>query len=56
MDLPLKGEIMDYSPEIIYSDSDVVVCVKPAGVLAEDSPGGIGVLLPSLLRESLGTE
>jgi 23S rRNA pseudouridine1911/1915/1917 synthase len=56
MDLPLKREMKDYSPEIIYSDSDIVVCVKPAGVLAEDSPGGIGVSLPSLLKESLGAE
>ncbi len=43
-------------PEIKYCDNDIVVCVKPAGVLAEDSPGGIGVSLPSLLRDSLGTE
>ncbi len=43
-------------PEIKYCDKDIVVCVKPAGVLAEDSPGGIDVSLPSLLRDSLGTE
>ena len=55
MDLPLKRETKDYSPEIIYSDSDIVVCVKPAGVLAEDSPGGTGVSLPAALRCALKT-
>ena len=37
--------------EIIYQDTDIVVCVKPARVLSTDEPGG----LPELLREALGT-
>ena len=36
--------------EIIYQDKDIIVCVKPAGVLSTDEPGG----LPDLLREALG--
>lgn len=36
--------------EIIYQDEKVIVCVKPAGVLSTDEPGG----LPELLRERLG--
>ena len=36
--------------EIVYLDSDIVVCVKPARVLSTDEPGG----LPDLLREELG--
>ena len=36
--------------EIIYLDSDIVVCVKPARVLSTDEPGG----LPDLIREALG--
>ena len=36
--------------EIVYLDSDIVVCVKPARVLSTDEPGG----LPDLLREALG--
>ena len=36
--------------EIVYLDSDIVVCVKPARVLSTDEPGG----LPELLREELG--
>ena len=35
---------------IVYLDSDVVVCIKPARVLSTDEPGG----LPDLLREALG--
>ena len=42
-------------PEIKYCDKDIVVCVKPAGVLAEDSPGGIGVSLPEALKCALNT-
>lgn len=38
--------------EIIYCDKDIVVCVKPAGVLSTDEPGG----LPGLLRAELGGE
>jgi len=37
--------------DILYTDDRVVVCVKPAGVLSTDEPGG----MPSLLREQLGT-
>lgn len=38
--------------ELIYVDSDIVVCVKPARVLSTDEPGG----LPDLIREALGDE
>lgn len=36
--------------KIIYKDSDIIVCIKPPGVLSTDEPGG----LPELLREELG--
>ena len=36
--------------EILYTDKDILVCIKPARVLSTDEPGG----LPSLLREHLG--
>lgn len=36
--------------DIIYSDKDLIVCIKPARVLSTDEPGG----LPELLREYLG--
>ena len=36
--------------EILYLDSDIVVCIKPARVLSTDEPGG----LPELLRQELG--
>ncbi len=36
--------------EIVYLDSDIVVCLKPARVLSTDEPGG----LPDLIREALG--
>ena len=36
--------------EIVYMDSDILVCIKPARVLSTDEPGG----LPDLLREELG--
>ena len=38
--------------EILYQDADLIVCIKPAGVLSTDEPGG----LPSLLREYLEEE
>lgn len=38
--------------EILYRDKDIVVAVKPAGVLSTDEPGG----MPELLRRELGTE
>ena len=36
--------------DIIYQDKDILVCVKPAGVLSTDEPGG----MPELVREALG--
>ena len=36
--------------EILYQDKDIVVCVKPAGVLSTDEPGG----MPDLVRQALG--
>lgn len=38
--------------DIIYYDSSIIVCIKPAGVISTDEPGG----MPSLLREALGDE
>ena len=38
--------------EILYQDNRIVVCVKPAGVLSTDEPGG----MPELLRAALGTD
>ena len=38
--------------EILYRDRSVLVCVKPAGVLSTDEPGG----LPELLLRQLGEE
>ena len=35
--------------EILYSDNDVLVCIKPARVLSTDEPGG----LPELIRRAL---
>ena len=36
--------------DIIYQDKDILVCVKPSGVLSTDEPGG----LPELIRQELG--
>lgn len=36
--------------DILYSDNDILVCIKPAGVLSTDEPGG----LPELVRAELG--
>ncbi len=36
--------------EIVYRDEDIVVCLKPAGVLSTDEPGG----MPELVRLALG--
>ena len=36
--------------ELLYADNKIIVCVKPAGVLSTDEPGG----MPSLLRAALG--
>ena len=38
--------------EILYSDRDILVCIKPARILSTDEPGG----LPSLVRAALGDE
>ena len=38
--------------QFIYLDKRIAVCVKPAGVLSTDEPGG----MPSLVREALGDE
>lgn len=38
--------------QILYCDSDIVVCIKPSRVLSTDEPGG----LPELLRKELGKE
>lgn len=38
--------------EILYQDNRIVVCVKPAGVLSTDEPGG----LPELLRAQICDE
>jgi len=38
--------------EIIHIDRDIIVCIKPAGVLSTDEPGG----MPELLRHTLGDE
>lgn len=36
--------------ELVYTDADVVVCVKPPRVLSTDEPGGV----PELVRQALG--
>ena len=36
--------------DILYSDDRIIVCIKPAGVLSTDEPGG----LPELVRQALG--
>ena len=36
--------------ELVYVDSNIVVCIKPAGVPATDTPGGV----PELVRIALG--
>lgn len=38
--------------EFLYADDRVVVCIKPAGVLSTDEPGG----MPELIRKALGDE
>ena len=37
---------------IIYCNSDLIVCIKPAGVISTDEPGG----MPELIRNALGDE
>ena len=36
--------------ELLYTDRRIVVCVKPAGVVSTDEPGGV----PELVRRELG--
>jgi len=36
--------------DFIYQDSSILVCVKPAGILSTDEPGGF----PELIRTALG--
>lgn len=36
--------------DIVYKDSDIIVCVKPPRVLSTDEPGGV----PDLVRQELG--
>ena len=38
--------------EIIHIDRDIIVCIKPAGVLSTEEEGG----MPELLRKTLGDE
>ena len=38
-------------PEVLYQDQEIVVCVKPAGVLSQE---GSGRCMPALLRQRLG--
>jgi 23S rRNA pseudouridine1911/1915/1917 synthase len=38
--------------ELIYTDEDIIVCIKPAGALSTDEPGGV----PELARQALGDE
>ena len=38
--------------EFLYADDRVAVCIKPAGVLSTDEPGG----MPELVRKALGDE
>ena len=42
--------LWECSMELIYQDKDIIVCVKPAGILSTDEPGG----LPELIRQELG--
>ena len=36
--------------DILYEDARILVCIKPAGVLSTDEPGGV----PELVRQALG--
>lgn len=38
--------------ELVYQDTDIIVCVKPPRVLSTDEPGGV----PELVRHALGDE
>lgn len=41
--------------KIIYQDNDIAVCIKPVGVLSQESSGGEENMI-DLLREACGTE
>ena len=34
--------------DILYQDNSILVCIKPAGVLSTDEPGGV----PELVRQA----
>ena len=38
--------------ELLFTDNRIVVCLKPAGVLSTDEPGG----MPELMRRALGED
>ena len=38
--------------DLLYTDNRIIVCLKPAGVLSTDGPGG----MPELLRRALGED
>ena len=38
--------------DLLYLDKRIAVCIKPAGVLSTDEPGG----MPALLRQAMGDE
>ena len=38
--------------DILYTDNVIIICIKPAGILSTDEPGG----LPELIRTELGTK
>lgn len=46
----IREEGMSVAIQVLYQDRDIVVCVKPAGVLSE------GEGMPALLRQQLGGE
>lgn len=43
---------MSLTMDIIYYDKNLIVAIKPAGIISTDEPGG----MPSLLRAALGDE
>ena len=46
----INGDFYGGIMELLYTDQDIVVCIKPARVLSTDEPGG----LPELVRQALG--
>lgn len=45
------GEMRIFMIDILYRDRDIIVCVKPVGVLSQE---GEGCTMPALLREQTG--